>query len=258
EKKNPGHGRNGADAYTSAEHVPVPHGSLAHNTPCPQCEKGKVYRKKPSVLVRVRAVAPLIAICYELERLRCNLCGATFTAESPPGVGEGKYDETAAAMLALLRYGCGLPFNRVSRLGVDLKVPMPPATQWDVVKGAAVAVEPAWAELVRAAADGDVLHNDDTNATVLSLGAEIRAEIARGEGDRTGMFTSGVVSTSAEGREIVLYFTGREHAGENLAKVLAQRGGELSAPIQMCDALARNRAPGEFDTLVANCMAHAR
>jgi hypothetical protein len=33
--------------------------------------------------------------------------------------------------------------------------------------------------------------------------------------ERTGVFTCGVVST-AEGRRIALFFTGRQHAGENL------------------------------------------
>ncbi len=36
------------------------------------------------------------------------------------------------------------------------------------------------------------------------------------------MFTSGIVSTK-EGRKIALFFSGRKHAGENLADVLAER-----------------------------------
>ena len=43
---------------------------------------------------------------------------------------------------------------------------------------------------------------------------------------------------------IALFFTGWKHAGENLADVLKQRAGELPAPIQMCDALARNTPKG--------------
>ena len=52
-------------------------------------------------------------------------------------------------------------------------------------------------------------------------------------------------------------FTGRQHAGENLAAVLAQRAADLAPPIQMADALAANTA-GDFDTLLASCLAHAR
>jgi transposase len=256
-KKKKGHGRNGADAYRGAQCVHVPHGTLKHNGLCPKCDKGKLYRKKPSVLIRVKGIAPLNATRYELERLRCSLCGALFIADAPPAVGDTKYDESAAAMIALLRYGCGLPHNRLARLGDDVGIPMPSATQWDVIAKAAEAFEPVWNELVRIGADGELLQNDDTNAMVLTLGATIREEIARGEKDRTGIFTSGVVSKIDE-REVVLFFTGRKHAGENLKSVLEQRSSELPPPIQMCDALDRNLPPGDFETIVANCMAHGR
>jgi transposase len=73
---------------------------------------------------------------------------------------------------------------------------------------------------------------------------------------RTGLFTSGVVSTR-EGRKIALFFSGRKHAGENLTDVLAQRAEDLAPPIQMCDALSRN-LPAELETIVANCLAHGR
>src|SRR6058998_466692 len=74
--------------------------------------------------------------------------------------------------------------------------------------------------------------------------------------DRTGIFTSGIISTR-EGRRIALFFTGRQHAGENLADVLAERAKTIPAPIQMCDALARN-LPKQLELIVANCIVHAR
>jgi hypothetical protein len=74
--------------------------------------------------------------------------------------------------------------------------------------------------------------------------------------DRTGMFTSGIVSTG-EGHKIALFLSGRQHAGENLKDVLARRTADLPSPIQMCDALARN-APAELKTMLANCLAHGR
>lgn len=40
------------------------------------------------MLVRVTGGRPLAAQVYELERLRCGLCGAVFTAEPPAGVGD--------------------------------------------------------------------------------------------------------------------------------------------------------------------------
>jgi hypothetical protein len=52
-----------------------------------------------------------------------------------------------------------------------------------------------------------------------------------------------------------LYFTGWQHAGENLAAVLQQRAQELAPPIQMCDALSRNVCP-ESNTILAFCLSH--
>jgi len=62
---------------------------------------------------------------YELDRLRCNLCGEVFTAQEPEGVGPEKYDETTAAMTALLKYGSGMPFYRLEKLEYLLGIPLP-------------------------------------------------------------------------------------------------------------------------------------
>jgi transposase len=74
--------------------------------------------------------------------------------------------------------------------------------------------------------------------------------------ERSGMFTTGIVSTR-EGRRIALFLSGRQHAGENLKDVLVRRTTELPPPIQMCDALSRN-LPGKLQTILANCLAHGR
>jgi len=259
--KRKGHGRRGAAEYTGADKVPVPHDTLKHGDPCPApgCDTGRVYRQAdPAVLVRVTGMAPLMATVYELERLRCHLCGEVFTAEAPMDVGPQKYDETAAAMIGLLKYGCGFPFNRLQRLQDSLGIPMPAGTQWDVVARAADLLQPAHDELIRQAAQGEVIHNDDTTAKILDLDltAPMDHEPADQKSKRTGVFTTGIVA-AGEGHRIALFFTGRQHAGENLADVLARRAADLSPPIQMSDALSRN-APGDFDTIEANCLAHGR
>src|ERR1700734_1348965 len=112
--KAPGHGRNGAAAYRGARKVEVPHASLKAGDQCPDCQRGKVYpQRDPGVLVRIKGQAPIAATVYELEKLRCNLCGDVFTAAAPEEAGERKDDETAASMIALLRYGSGFPWNRL-------------------------------------------------------------------------------------------------------------------------------------------------
>ncbi len=256
--KAPGHGRNGAVAYRGAEKVAVAHSSVHRGDGCPGCTKGKVYPMlEPAQLLRVRGMAPLRATVYELRRLRCNLCGEVFTAQAPAGVGEEKYDETAASMIGLLKYGAGLPFNRIEKLERNLGIPLPATTQWEVVHRAAGLLAPAHEELIRQAAQGQVLYNDDTAMKILELGGDLppRASDAASD-ERTGVFTSGIVS-SFDAHKIALFFTGRKHAGENLAEVLLKRAAALAAPIQMCDALSRN-VPAELKTILSNCLAHAR
>ncbi len=267
EKPKPGHGRNGAEAYRGARRIKVPHGSLKPGDHCPECQKGKVYgRKEPALRIRVVGQAPLQATVYELESLRCNLCGDVFEAEAPEGVGEKKYDESAAAMIGLLRYGTGVPFNRLAGLEENLGIPLPPATQWGIVKETAQLIRPAFQELIRQAAQGEVLYNDDTAMKILALARAsprtVEVEVDDEASDsrlRTGQFTSGIVSTR-QGQQIALFFTGRRHAGENLAQVLARRTAGLTAPIQMCDALARNlpKLPRKLEIIVGYCLAHSR
>jgi transposase len=251
--KTPGHGRNRASSYSGAEKVAVAHSTLHAGDACPGCEKGKVYpQKEPRTLVRIVGQAPLAATVYELDRLRCNLCGEVFTAEEPEGVGPEKYDETTAAMIVLLKYGSGMPFYRLEKLEHLLGIPLPASTQWEIVEEAAELIKAARDELIRQAAQGEVVHNDDTSMRVLRLAREP-------SDDRTGVFTSGIVSTK-QGQKIALYFTGRQHAGENLRDVLQHRAKELGAPIQMCDALSRNtpKLSDGAEILLANCLAHGR
>src|ERR1700689_2101813 len=155
-----GHGRNGALSYTGAQTVTVPHPELHAGDSCPGCEKGKVYpQKEPRTLVRVVGQAPLAATVYELDRLRCNLCGEVFTAPEPEGVGPEKYGETTAAMIALLKYGSGMPFYRLEKLEHLLGIPLPASTQWEIAEEEAEVIKAALDELIRQAAQGEVLHN---------------------------------------------------------------------------------------------------
>ena len=257
DEKRKGHGRNGADSYLSADRVDVPHESLQHKDVCPCCSEGKVYeQKEPGVLVRVKGVAPLVATIYRTQKFRCGLCGETFEAQGPQGVGNEKYDETAKAMVGLLKYGYGLPFYRIEKLGKNLGIPLPTSTQWDKVEEASYALEVVWTELVRLAAQGNVVTIDDTKAKILALHKELQKALESGESKRTGIFTSGIIS-KVEGQEVVLFYTGRNHAGENLDELLKHREEELAPPIQMSDALSCNTS-GEFETIVASCLVHAR
>lgn len=258
--KRKGHGRNGVAALTGADREPVPHPFLARGEGCSNdgCT-GKVYPlKEPRKLVRITGVAPLSATIYECERVRCNLCQDVFTAPAPAGIGDEKYDESATAMVGMIKYGAGLPFNRNEKLQAGMGIPLPASTQWDLVKSGSSDLEPVHEALIDTAADGKVLHNDDTTMKVLKLSRAERAAALSDdeESARTGVFTSGIVSTS-ESKQIALFFTGPRHAGENLAEVLKRRSALLPTPIQMCDALSRN-VPEAIETILAKCLTHSR
>lgn len=255
-KKIKGHGRHKAADYKGAKRIAVPHESLKSGAPCPQTDcTGKVYPlKEPGVIVRIKGMPPLPATVYELEKLRCNPCGTVFTATAPEGISEQKYDETAVSLIALLKYGAGFPFNRLEQLEANFGIPLPATTQWDLVDSAATQLAPLFEHYIDEAAQGEVLHNDDTPMKILDLMKE--NEDRENTSQRTGMFTSGVISKCGDNL-VALFFTGRNHAGENLSRILANRAEQLEAPIQMCDALSRNK-PAEFETILANCLGHGR
>jgi len=247
-----GHGRNGASAYTGAKKVVVSHESLKHGDPCPECINGKVYRCKiPQTVVRIVGSPPLQGTVYEMEKLRCNLCGVIFTATPPEDLGTRKYDETAAVTIALLKYANGLPFYRLEQFQASLGIPAPASTQWELAQALGLLAKPAYMEMLRQAAQGRLFHIDDTKSKILSL-------IKLGETDsgRKGIFTTGILS-KMEDRTVVLYFTGRNHAGENLKELLESRIHGLSPPLLMCDALSRNTSE-ELKIILSNCLTHGR
>jgi hypothetical protein len=109
------------------------------------------------------------------------------------------------------------------------------------------------------AAQGDLVHNDDTPMCVLSLERKLKSQqpLLEEDPERRGVFTSSILSR-ADGRPtIALFFTGPHHCAENLRDLLGKRQDALPPPIQMCDALSRNM-PSDLRVIVANCLAHGR
>jgi DNA-directed RNA polymerase subunit RPC12/RpoP len=256
-----GHGRIGAAAYPHAGCTHVEHDRAHVGDTCPQCSHGRLYRlREPERIVRITGQPPLVARTWELDRLRCSGCGGVFTASAPAEAQGPKYDERAAAIMALLRYRVGTPLHRLDRLQRNLETPVPASTQWEVVRDHVDTVVPVHEELCRCAASGRVLHNDDTSVRILEFMGKRRAElVAHGElpdPDRTGLFTTGFVSITADG-PIALFCSGRKHSGENFTALLAARDPGLPPPIHMCDGLDRNRPHGHA-VIEDNCLAHGR
>jgi transposase len=256
-----GHGRIPASAYTGCERVIVTHEAFSPGDSCPDCQDGTLYRMKEWVMrIRLVGQAPVGGKRYELERLRCGTCGKTHVAEPPEDMGPDKYDASVASTVATLRYGEGLPWTRIERLQKAAGIPLATSVQWELCRDA-LARGPlaAYQQLLWEAAQGDLLHNDDTHMRVLEWAAKAkRGEPLREDAPgRSGVFTTSILSVSPQRPTIALFFTGVAHAGENLHGVLQQRMEVLAPPVQMCDALARN-LPKDLETIVAHCLSHAR
>ena len=259
----PGQGRLGADAYVGAKQIACRHEELAVGERCPVCGRGRLYELPAGVEIRIDGHALLSATRYGLEKLRCSACGQVFTAALPAEAGVAKYSARAKAVLALGRYYLGLPFYRLQGYQAMLGVPIPDATQWDLIEHVGDCSYRVFEVLETMAAQGELIYQDDTSVRILSLmraNQQIRAQ-AEAQGlsrpkERTGMFTTALVVQVGE-RRIYLYYSGRSHAGENLAALLARRQAEQGAPLVMSDALSHNdiEAPA---VIRCHCLAHGR
>ena len=106
------------------------------------------------------------------------------------------------------------------------------------------------------AAQGEIIHNDDTGGKILAVMKQIEEEKESGKKGRTGIFTTGIIAIVGE-FQIALFFTGRQHAGENTEDVCIEREKESSPLILMCDAKSGN-VPKGVDVIECNCNTHAR
>jgi transposase len=256
-QKRKGHGRGKAKDYTGARWVRVAHPIFKPGARCPDCARGHLRaQKRPATILRIEGSPPIVAAAYALERLRCDACGKVFTAPAPAEAGEEKYAPSAAVTIALLRYGTGMPHYRLARLQQSLGVPLPESTQWELLSPLTAAAQPIFATLVALAANASLLHHDDTTMRILDLRRPGSVTAAQLDPKRKGTFTSNVLAEVGP-HPVALYFTGWQHAGENLAAVLRPRAADLSPPIQMCDALSRNQHP-DCPTILALCLSHGR
>ena len=250
-----GHGRLSAEDYPGAETVSCSHPDLKAGDPCPELGcKGKLYNFSTDEDVELRATPPVQATVYNRGVLRCASCQASFTAPLPPQAFGNKYHPSVDAVVAVMRYGLGMPHHRLEQWQSWAGVPLPASTQFERVGVLADAAVPVFRLLQSMAANQALVHSDDTGARIIELQKENES---RAEGERTGIFTTGIVATGIErtARTIVLYASGRRHAGENLDRLLQDRTqtGDL---IHMADA--SSRTPRFERRISANCLTHAR
>ena len=253
-KRKGGNGRRKPTDFTKAVHVDIPHPQLKHGDPCPCGCGGKVYRATRNNTFRHFIGCPPIQVTiYETEVLHSRLCDSTYAASLPPGVGPSHYDATAISVLALSRYGTGIPLYRQAGFLGALGVAIACSTQYEVVAKAGQLLEVVFEELKKITAQGKLAHFDDTGMKILKF-------VRDKDDKRTGIHTTGILSIH-ETFQVGLYLTGRNHAGENMAEIDKLRAPNLPAMLKMSDALASNFSEMEKETgedVVACCMSHGR
>jgi transposase len=254
-----GHGHRPASDYTQAKAIHIAHETLKKGSSCPSCLKGKLFNLSAGSVIRIVGQPWLQVEIYRPERLRCAVCGKIFTATLPREVITGsRADSSAKAIVSLLKYRGGIPFYRQGHIQEILGAPISPSEIWEMTEDVADAVQPAYAAMCEHAAAAELIQNDDTKARVLSIMKDRQECKGTDEEDkRTGIFTTGLLATLQNlGVKVALFFTGVNHAGENLDAFLNKRPQGLPVPIQQCDGghnVSENHA-----THLSNCNAHCR
>jgi transposase len=251
-----GHGKRPVDEWVDepAKICFHAHETLSEGQLCPKCGKGKLYRFKTSVRIRVVANRPLDIERHEVERLRCSACGWVYTAVLNEDL-RTYPDATpeAMAMSVLLRYESGFPIYRIVAFLSAQGVFLTWTRIWGMIEAAFEAALRIFEVLWEMAANGTLVQNDDTKMRIIDL---IKKNKTKPKGERKAIQTTGLVVQLANGHKVMLFKTGHKNAGENLEDILSART-ETIPPMQMADALAANR-PGNHKTFLGACVDHFR
>jgi hypothetical protein len=271
--KRKGRGRNGAGAYTNAKHIF--HTLLAGviGSICEACGVGRMSRYREKLVVVIKGQPLFGAAVHHFEQARCKLCGervrAHGTADVRCGLGSSyiTYDWSACAMLVVMHYFAGMPFKRMESLQRGWGIPMPDANQWAVADASADLLQPLYTALERhGVGNATALRIDDTGSMIIEVRQKIRAELAALEAlgastndVRTGINATGVYLETEQGK-VLLFFTGRHHAGEVIDRILEHRRAALNGDklVKVSDGASKNFSHAHRDDLEeAVCNAHA-
>jgi len=232
---------------------------------------GKMYRYREKVIIRVIGQPMFFAEAHHYEQARCRECGHIARAPGPACVHEGvgsdyvRYDWSACAMMMVMHYSSGSPSKRMESLHEGWGVPLADANQWviantcdDLLLPLSIAHE---RHAIRTATNFRI---DDTHAVVIELQKQIKAEISAlediGESTkdvRTGINATGSYWETPDG-PVILFYTGRHHAGEIVDQLLEHRPPSSPKLIKSTDAASKNFGHAHGDKLIETvCNAHA-
>ena len=250
DKTSKGHGRIPHTAYSDAEEHQITIDDLKAGMPCPSECKGRLYQFNPATIIRIKGQQMAGVHRYTIEKLRCNLCSEIISANLPESVGKDKYDANFKAQIGIQKYFMGIPSYRQATYHAFINVPLPHTTQWKLIEELAGCVVPIFNKLCIHAANNKLIYFDDTPLKIVD---EIKDNRTNPNKKRKGMYTTGVLAKS-DNHQIILYFNGLQHAGENLSALLAKRTNKKPA-ILMCDALGHN-TPAHKNIVLCYCLSH--
>jgi len=201
---------------------------------CPHCMQGKLERTRGSSRLRFEARAPITAVIYDVEKMRCGACRQEFEAPMPPdaraGIVIAKATPDAAAQSLLLRYGQGFPDARLDDLQGWHNVTFDNSRQWSIASQAYDALGPVRTFLTRFVANATLRQVDDCTARVIEDHMRIRFEVQCAEEAgfqerhvRTGLQATVFVGSNAKGVTYRLFLIGRAHQGEREFELAALR-----------------------------------
>jgi len=170
-----------------------------------------------------------------------------------------KYTYSARALIGLHKHFAGLPFYRQQSLQQMFGVPISASTAFDQSEYLANDIDPVVQCLKRQAGSAVHYHLDDTRNRILNQTTVEKPDRKTGKSKtRSGIYTSGVIATLAEGHECVLFQTNIGHAGEWIDELLSTRRTDAPAPILMSDALSSNAPSLKLEFIATFCNSHAR
>lgn len=250
-----GHGRRTRHQYRGARKVECRHEQYQAGAKCPDSAcPGRLYdTRRPNLFLQFSGQPIIAGTMFEREVLRCSACQERYVASLPEGASENRYEASADVAIVLAKYGAQLPFYRLAQMQESCGVPISESVMFERSEQVANQVLPVYLALRKEAANGEVIHTDDTAVKILSCLKEDQEAAT----ERRATHTSGMVVKTRKGHLIALYASGRRHAGENLDQLLDRRDEELGLVIQMADASAVNWK-GKHQRIESKCWAHAR
>ena len=260
------HGRLSAKDYDGCKDIKIDFtDGLLLAGKCPDCANlyntdAQISIEDPTVIVLLEGKPLIWGKRYHLQKGRCGVCNKYFTAPLPKDLEEEpKYSPSAKSNIAITHYYAGLPFKRIEMLQAASRVPLPDATQFDLMHELHQSSIKPIAEVLRQhGANGETLYFDDTITRILN---QIKQnKVAPLKKDKKAVHGTAIVSLY-EGHRIYLFDTNTNVAKHAVVSLLTDRTTDKPFTT-MSDASAHN-FPILDDNLAARwiiglCLSHGR